>query len=117
MNESDLLLVFGASFANHTGIASYKPIVQVDSDPDALGRFHAVTVPMLGDIAVTRAPSARGGRTPRRSRPIDQRDDVARPLRDLGRGETAAALPTTAATASRRPRCSTRSPAPFPRTR
>ncbi len=53
MNESDLLLVFGASFANHTGIASYKPIVQVDADPAALGRFHAVTVPMLGDIAVT----------------------------------------------------------------
>ena len=40
MNESDLLLVFGASFANHTGIASYKPIVQVDAEPDALGRFH-----------------------------------------------------------------------------
>ena len=51
MNESDLLVVFGASFANHTGIASYKPIVQVDSDPDALGRFHPVTVPVLGDIA------------------------------------------------------------------
>src|SRR6185437_889824 len=30
MNESDLLVVFGASFANHTGIAPYKPIVQVD---------------------------------------------------------------------------------------
>jgi thiamine pyrophosphate-dependent acetolactate synthase large subunit-like protein len=53
MNESDMLCVFGASFANHTGIASYKPIVQIDSDPDALGRFHPVTVPVLGDIAVT----------------------------------------------------------------
>src|SRR5690242_12727464 len=53
MNESDLLLVFGASFANHTGIAAYKPIVQVDGDPAALGRFHPVTVPVLGDIAVT----------------------------------------------------------------
>jgi pyruvate oxidase len=53
MNESDLLVVFGASFANHTGIASYKPIVQVDFDPMALGRFHPVTVPVLGHVGVT----------------------------------------------------------------
>jgi thiamine pyrophosphate-dependent acetolactate synthase large subunit-like protein/nitrite reductase/ring-hydroxylating ferredoxin subunit len=76
MNESDLMVVFGASFANHTGIASYKPIVQVDADPDALGRFHAVTVPMLGDIAVTARRllaecNANGVTT------VDQRDDVA----------------------------------------
>src|SRR4029077_12174170 len=60
MNESDLLVVFGASFANHTGIASYKPIVQVDSEADALGRFHPVTVPVLGDIAVTARRLASG---------------------------------------------------------
>ena len=53
MNECDLLLVFGASFSNHTGIASYKPIVQVDYDPMALGRFHPVTVPVLGHVGVT----------------------------------------------------------------
>ncbi len=53
MNESDLLIVFGASFSNHTGIAPYKPIIQVDLDPMALGRFHAVDVPMLGHAAVT----------------------------------------------------------------
>src|SRR5262249_14804439 len=53
MNESDLLLVFGASFSNHAGIASYKPIVQVDSDPMALGRFHPVTVAVQGDVGVT----------------------------------------------------------------
>lgn len=52
MNESDLLLTFGVSFANHTGISDYKPIVQVDFDPMALGRFHAVTVPMQADITV-----------------------------------------------------------------
>ena len=52
MNEADALLTFGVSFANHTGIASYKPIVQVDFDPMALGRFHAVTVPMLADVGV-----------------------------------------------------------------
>jgi pyruvate oxidase len=75
MNESDLLVVFGASFSNHTGIAPYKPIVQVDFDPMALGRFHPVTVPVLGHVGVTarrlvdRLP-ATGGWT-------DQRDDVA----------------------------------------
>ena len=52
MNECDLLLVFGASFANHTGIAPYKPTVQVDFDPAALGRFHPVTVPVLAHTGV-----------------------------------------------------------------
>jgi thiamine pyrophosphate-dependent acetolactate synthase large subunit-like protein/nitrite reductase/ring-hydroxylating ferredoxin subunit len=53
MNECDLLLVFGASFSNHTGIAPYKPTIQVDADPLALGRFHAVEVPVQGDVGVT----------------------------------------------------------------
>ena len=55
MNEADLLIVFGASFSNHTGITSYKPIVQVDYDPMMLGRFHSVTVPVWGEIGVTAA--------------------------------------------------------------
>ncbi|MEZ5343836.1 MAG: thiamine pyrophosphate-binding protein [Acidimicrobiales bacterium] len=55
MNESDLVIVFGASFANHTGIADYKPIVQVDYDPMALGRFHPVEVAVQGDIGETSA--------------------------------------------------------------
>lgn len=53
MNESDLLVVFGASFSNHTGIASAKPIVQVDFDPMALGRFHPVEIPVQGHVGVT----------------------------------------------------------------
>ncbi|WP_088290138.1 thiamine pyrophosphate-binding protein [Kineosporia sp. A_224] len=53
MNEADLLLVVGASFSNHTGIAPYKPIVQVDDTPGAIGRFDAVAVGVLGDAAVT----------------------------------------------------------------
>jgi thiamine pyrophosphate-dependent acetolactate synthase large subunit-like protein/nitrite reductase/ring-hydroxylating ferredoxin subunit len=53
MNESDLVIVFGASFSNHTGIAEYKAIIQVDTDPMALGRFHSVEVPLLGDVAIT----------------------------------------------------------------
>jgi pyruvate oxidase len=76
MNESDLIVVFGASFANHTGIASYKPIVQVDAEPSALGRFHAVTVPVLGDIAVT-ARRLLADANAARVQTIDQRDDVA----------------------------------------
>ena len=53
MNESDLVIAVGVSFSNHTGVADYKPIVQVDDSPDALGRFHPVTVPVLGDAALT----------------------------------------------------------------
>jgi thiamine pyrophosphate-dependent acetolactate synthase large subunit-like protein/nitrite reductase/ring-hydroxylating ferredoxin subunit len=53
MNESDLLIVFGASFAQHTGISPYKRIIQVDYDAMALGRFHSVDVPLLGHGAVT----------------------------------------------------------------
>jgi pyruvate oxidase len=53
MNESDLVIVFGASFANHTGIANYKPLIQVDYDPMALGRFHSVDVALQGHVGVT----------------------------------------------------------------
>lgn len=53
MNESDLLIVFGASFSNHTGIATYKPVIQVDFDAMALGRFDSIDVPVLGHAAVT----------------------------------------------------------------
>jgi pyruvate oxidase len=74
MNESDLLVVFGASFSNHTGIAPYKPIVQVDFDPMALGRFHPVTVPVLGHVGVT-ARAVREALSPAPDR-RDQRGDV-----------------------------------------
>lgn len=53
MNESDLLVVFGASFSNHTGISAKVPIIQVDFDAMALGKFHPVTVPVWGEIGVT----------------------------------------------------------------
>ncbi len=53
MNECDLVIAFGTSFSNHTGIASYKPIVQVDQDPMALGRFHPVELPVQGECGVT----------------------------------------------------------------
>jgi thiamine pyrophosphate-dependent acetolactate synthase large subunit-like protein/nitrite reductase/ring-hydroxylating ferredoxin subunit len=53
MNESDLLVVFGASFSNHTGIAEYKPTIHVDYDPMTLGKFHSIDVPVWGEIGVT----------------------------------------------------------------
>lgn len=77
MNESDALLVVGASFANHTGIAPYKPIVQVDAAPSAIGRFDPVTVAVLGDAAVTlRALDAALTDEPPEG-PADQRPDIA----------------------------------------
>jgi pyruvate oxidase len=100
MNESDLLLVMGASFADHTGISPYKRTIQVDRDPMALGRFQAVTVPVLGDIGVTAALLA-GGRGVAGQ---DQRPDVAerwaiwraekarRLADDRGRGVSSAAV-------------------------
>lgn len=50
MNEADLLIALGASFANHTGIDRSKPIVQVDYDRAQLGKFHPVTLPIWGEI-------------------------------------------------------------------
>ena len=74
MNESDLLIVVGASFSNHTGIANYKQIVQIDDHHAAIGRFDAVTVDVLGDAALTlQALTDRLTDT----KATDQRPDVA----------------------------------------
>lgn len=101
MNESDLLVVVGASFSNHTGIASYKPIVQIDDRVASIGRFHAVTVPVLADAAVGIAALDAATAD---ARPVDQRPDVAarwalwraekdrRARDDRGRGVSAAAV-------------------------
>ena len=53
MNESDLLLVVGASFSNHTGITPKKPIIQIDFDPLALSKFHKIDAAVWGEISVT----------------------------------------------------------------
>ncbi len=101
MNESDLLIVVGASFSNHTGIASYKPIIQVDDEAASIGRFHAVTVPVMADAAL--ALRALDERT-RETTTVDQRPDVAarwdlwraekrrRVADDRGKGVSAAAV-------------------------
>jgi thiamine pyrophosphate-dependent acetolactate synthase large subunit-like protein/nitrite reductase/ring-hydroxylating ferredoxin subunit len=102
MNEADLLIAFGASFSNHTGIAPYKDIVQVDQDPLALGRFHPVAVPVLGEGGVTARLLLE--RLPERPEAVDQRPDVAarwaiwraekarRRADDRGRGVASAAI-------------------------
>lgn len=53
MSSADLLLVFGASFARHTGISESIPTIQVDYDPLVLAKFHAISVRILGEIGVT----------------------------------------------------------------
>ncbi|MEM1250689.1 MAG: thiamine pyrophosphate-binding protein, partial [Acidobacteriota bacterium] len=75
MNESDVLLVFGASFSNHTGITNHKPIIQVDFDPMALGKSHAVDVPVWGEVGVT--AQALQGALAGRTQSIDVRGEVA----------------------------------------
>lgn len=102
MNEADLLVVFGASFSNHTGIYAGHPIIQIDSDPLQLGKFHPVAVPVWGDVGVTaRALLASTDPSPERA---DQAADVAehrarwqaekasRAVDDHGRGLASAAV-------------------------
>jgi thiamine pyrophosphate-dependent acetolactate synthase large subunit-like protein len=75
MNEADCLLVFGASFSNHTGITPKKPTIQVDFDPMALGKFHKVEVPVWGEIGVTAEILARS--LPDTVRAESQREQIA----------------------------------------
>ncbi len=74
MNECDLILAFGCSFSNHTGITPKRPVIQVDFDPMALGRFHPVQVPVLGENGITAdIITARVGHI----KTVDQRSEVA----------------------------------------
>ncbi len=75
MNESDVLLVFGASFSDHTGITPKKPTIQVDFDAMQLGRTHAVDVPVWGEIAAT--VGALKPRLEGRAAAEDQRPEIA----------------------------------------
>ena len=75
MNETDCLLVLGASFSNHTGITPKKPTIQVDYDPMILGKFHAVDVPVWGEIGVTaRALDSGLGES---AAAVDRRQEIA----------------------------------------
>ena len=102
MNESDLLIVFGASFSHHTGIDARKPTIQVDFDRMALGKFHGVDEPVWGDIGVTAAlmrdglPSARACSDQRAA--LAERwthwraEKAARAAKDNGQGLNSAVL-------------------------
>ncbi len=101
MNESDLLVVVGASFSNHTGIAPYKPIVQIDDNPTSIGRFDAVTASVLGDasIAVEALTAAVAEADPEDQRPqvaerwaIWRAEKSRRAADDRGAGVPAAAV-------------------------
>jgi len=103
MNESDRLVVFGASFSDHTGIAEGVATIQVDTDPMRIAKRHPVSAPVLGDVAVT----ARAMREALSGHPVaalDLRAEIAqrraiwrvekakRAVEDRGRSVAAAAL-------------------------
>lgn len=74
MNECDLIIVFGASFSNHTGITDKKPTIQVDFDPMALSKFHKIDVALWGEIEVT--CDLLGEATKGRLHTTDQRGEI-----------------------------------------
>lgn len=47
---SDLVITFGTSFSQHTGIEPSKRIIQVDFERMQLGKFHRVTLPVWAEI-------------------------------------------------------------------
>ena len=75
MNEADLLIVFGASFSNHTGITPKKPIIQVDFDPLALSKFHKIDVAVWGEIS--RTLEIFEEKLARHKPSIDQKEEIA----------------------------------------
>ena len=106
MNESDLVLVVGASFSNHTGIATYKTLVAIDDSPGSVGRFNPVDASILADAGLALAaldaavgPAAEGDRPAAGCRCAAS---------DLASGEAAPGPATTGAVEWPRPRSSTR---------
>ncbi len=75
MNECDVIIAFGSSFSNHTGITPKRPIIQVDFDRMTLGKFHSVTVPVWGEIGMTARQLL--GALPNELQTVDQRPELA----------------------------------------
>lgn len=102
MNECDLIVTLGSSFANHTGIDASKPIIQVDFEQMQLGKFHPVALPIWGEIGQFCELAC--AHMPGRLNAIDQTTEIAerwhiwraekasRILDDLGGGIGAAAV-------------------------
>ena len=114
MNEADLLLVLGASFSNHTGIYTGHPIIQVDFDQMQLGKFHAVDVPVWGEVGVV--VDRLRSELPERLLGDDQAAQLAQRWRS-GAPRRRAAPATIAGAASTPRRCSRRWSARSPTTR
>jgi thiamine pyrophosphate-dependent acetolactate synthase large subunit-like protein/nitrite reductase/ring-hydroxylating ferredoxin subunit len=76
MNECDLILALGSSFSNHTGITPSKPIIQVEFDPMQIGKFHPVTLPLLGEVGRS-VDLLRGALQAKALSGADQRDEIA----------------------------------------
>jgi len=75
MNEADVILVLGASFANHTGIDRSKTIIQVDFERMQLGKFHPVALPVWAEIgAFAEAVLAAA---PKTASAVDQLSEIA----------------------------------------
>ena len=103
MNEADLLIVFGASFSDHTGIYDGAPTIQVDTDPMRIAKRHPVTAPVLGDVGIT-AGLMQAALDDKGHEATDTREEVAarwalwraekakRLSEDRGKGISAAAL-------------------------
>jgi len=72
MNEADLIIALGSSFANHTGIEQSKPIIQVDFERMQLGKFHPVALPIWGEIG-----AFCDAVKPRLSKPDDAEDQLS----------------------------------------
>ena len=72
MNEADLIIALGSSFANHTGIEPSKPIIQVDFERMQLGKFHPVALPIWGELSAFCAAL-----TPQLVSPADRADQVS----------------------------------------
>ncbi|MEM7611227.1 MAG: thiamine pyrophosphate-dependent enzyme [Pseudomonadota bacterium] len=75
MNECDLILAFGSSFSNHTGITPKRPIIQVDFDRMTLGKFHPVSVPLWSEVGV--AARAMSERLDAGHDTVDQQPEIA----------------------------------------
>ena len=99
MNECDVILALGSSFANHTGIEPGKKIIQVDYERMQLGKFHPVELPIWSEIGAFAREVARRITGPAPTAQIDELKDRWRIWReekasrrddDLGKGIPAA---------------------------
>ncbi|MGR3291425.1 MAG: thiamine pyrophosphate-binding protein, partial [Paracoccaceae bacterium] len=75
MNEADVLIVLGASFSDHTGIAKKRNIIQVNYERMQLGKFSPVKLPIWGEIGAFCA--AVGPRIAKHAEAADQISELA----------------------------------------